>query len=198
MRRIVMFNWVSIDGLFTDPNGEIDWLIRDPNVEKALREPGPGKDQVGADTMLVGSVTYAMFESFWPHIHKDPNAPSEMYRLAEEMTRMTKVVFSRTREDVTWENSKLFHGNLVEEARKLKQAEGMDIIIFGSGTIVQQLTEAGLIDEYYIAVTPVVLGKGKPLFGDVQKRALRLVAVQQFTSGNVLLRYSVDSSLEDK
>ena len=189
MRRIVMFNWVSVDGLFADENGGIDWIIRDPAVEKALREPRAGKGSVGADTILFGSITYTMFENSWPHIAKDPNAPEEMSKLADEINRMTKVVFSRTRKEVTWENSKLLRGNLIEEVEKLKQEQGTDIIIFGSGRIVQQLTEAGLIDDYFIALTPVVLGKGKPLFRDVQKRNLRLLAVQHFNSGNVLFHY---------
>ena len=192
MRKIVMFNWVSVDGLFASPNGEIDWVIRDPEVERALREPRPGNESVGADTMLLGNVTYTMFENSWPQIAKDPSAPEEMHRLADEITRMTKIVFSRTRREVTWENSKLFRDNLLEEAEKLKQEQGKDIIIFGSGTIVQQLTDAGLIDDYFIALTPVVLGKGKPLLRDVQKRDLRLLDVQHFNSGNVLLHYGLE------
>ena len=102
---------------------------------------------------------------------------------------MNKVVFSRTREEAPWENSSLLHGNLIEEVEALKRGEGTSILIFGSGTIVQQLTDAGLIDEYFIAVTPVVLGKGKQLFSDVQKRNLQLKESRQFESGNVLLRY---------
>ena len=109
--------------------------------------------------------------------------------MAAEVTRMHKVVFSQSRRDVTWENSMLLHGNLLEEVTRLKQGDGSPILIFGSGTIVQQLTDARLIDDYFLAVTPVVLGKGKPLFGDVQQCSLQLLEVQQFDSGNVLLRY---------
>lgn len=192
MRRIVMINWISIDGYFAGTHGEIDWIIRDPEVDRALREPRDGSDPSesgGSGTMLLGNVTYTLFENSWPPIAKDPNAPEDMHKLADEIARMTKIVFSQSRRDVTWENSKLFHGNLVEEVQKLKQEDGTPILIFGSGTIVQQLTEAGLIDEYFIAVTPVILGKGKPLFGDVQKRNLRLLEARHFESGNVLLRY---------
>jgi dihydrofolate reductase len=117
-----------------------------------------------------------------------------MRRLAEEMTRMTKIVFSRTRKDVTWANSKLVHSNLMEEVGKLKREGGSDIIIFGSGTIVQQLTDAGLIDDYFLVLTPVVLGEGKQLFRGVQKHNLRLLDVQHFQSGNVLLHYKIDKS----
>jgi dihydrofolate reductase len=201
MRRILVFNWVSIDGYFAGPNGEIDWIIRDPEVDQALRKSGndnPGSASMGSDTMLLGNITYTMFENSWPNIAKDPNAPDEMRKMAEEVERMTKIVFSQSRDEVTWKNTKLLHDNLLDEVEQLKQGVGSPILIFGSGTIVQQLTDASLIDDYFIAVTPVVLGRGKPLFGDVQKRTLRLLAVQQFTSGNVLLRYEVDQSLKDK
>ena len=192
MRRIVMFNWVSIDGFFAGPNGEIDWILRDPKVDQALRESGANNELAesgGSDTMLLGNATYTMFENSWPQMARDPNAPEEMHKMADEVNRMNKVVFSRTRKEAPWENSRLLHGNLIEEVEKLKQTEGTPILIFGSGTIVQQLTDAGLIDEYFIAVTPVVLGKGKLLFGDVQKRNLQLKESRQFESGNVLLRY---------
>lgn len=192
MRRIVMFNWGSIDGFFAGPNGEMDWILRDPAVDQVLRESGvneEGADGSGSDTMLLGNTTYTLFENSWPPIAKDPQAPEALRNMAEEVTSMTKIVFSQSRRDVTWENSKLFHGNLVEEVVGLKQGQGSPILIFGSGTIVQQLTDAGLIDHYYLAITPVALGKGKPLFGDVQKRTLSLMGVQQFDSGNVLLRY---------
>lgn len=192
MRKIVMINWISLDGFFAGPSGEIDWILRDPEVDKALHEPTAGQtESAGSDTMLLGSITYTMFENSWPQIAKDPNAPEELHKLADEVIGMTKLVFSRTRKEVPWENSKLFHGNLVEEVKKLKQGDGTSIIVFGSGTIVQQLTAARLIDEYYIAVTPVVLGKGKPLFENVEKLNLQLVGARSFKSGNVLLRYEV-------
>ena len=192
MRRIVMFNWISIDGFFAGPNGEIDWILRDPEVDKALRESGTdsaGSPSIGSDTMLLGNVTYTMFENSWPTIARNPDAPEEMQKMAAEVSQMTKVVFSQSRTEVTWENSKLFRGNLVEEVQKLKQGAGSSILVFGSGTIVQQLTDAGLINEYFIAVTPVLIGKGKTLFRDVEKRNLRLVESKHFDSGNVLLRY---------
>ena len=193
MRRIVMINWISVDGLFSGPNGEIDWMVRDPEVDKALHESGadqPPSGSAGSDTMLLGNVTYTLFENSWPQIAKDPNAPDELHKLAEEVIGMTKIVFSKTRREVTWENSKLLHGNLLDEVEKLKQGEGTDIIVFGSGTIVQQLTNASLINEYLLTVTPVVLGKGKPLFADVHKRNLHLLETRPFKSGNVLLRYA--------
>jgi len=88
-----------------------------------------------ADTILFGRVTYQMFESVWPKIAVDPNAPKEARIIAHEVNQMTKVVFSQTLTEVPWENSKLFKGSLAEEVRKFKQANGPDIIIFGSGVV---------------------------------------------------------------
>jgi len=193
MKKIVMINWISVDGFFAGPNGEIDWIVRDPEVDKALHEPrSDQREAAGSDTMLLGNVTYTMFENSWPQIAKDPNAPEELHQLADEVIGMTKIIFSQSRKEVTWENSRLFHGNLLEEVARLKQGQGSPILIFGSGTIVQQLSNARLIDEYLIVVTPVVLGKGKPLFKNVDKLNLRLLQVRYFNSANVLLRYGID------
>lgn len=190
MRRIVMINWVSIDGYFAGPNGEYDWMVRDPEVDRALHEPKTGETEAQSpDSMLLGNTTYTLFENSWPQIAKDPNAPPELHKMAAEVNGMTKLVFSRTRKEVPWENSRLFRGNLIEEVKKLKQTDGASILIFGSGSLVQQLAREGLIDEYLIVVSPVVLGEGKSLFTDVGKHNLQLLEAKAFPSGNVLLRY---------
>ena len=134
-----------------------------------------------------------MFENSWPQIAKDPNAPEELHKLADEVIGMTKIVFSKTRSGVTWENSRLLRGDLIEQVKRLKQQGGLPIIVFGSGTIVQQPSNASLINDYFLTVTPVVLGEGKPLFQDVKKLNLRLLEGRHFKSGNVLLRYAASS-----
>jgi dihydrofolate reductase len=184
MRKVVMLNRVSVDGFFAGPNGEIDWFIHDPEVDKAAHE------MMHPDTLLLGRVTYQMFESYWPPIATDPNAPQEARIIANELNEMTKVVFSRTLGDVTWVNTKLVKDDLAGEVKKLKQGVGPDITIFGSGTIVQQVANQGLIDEYLITVTPVVLGTGRPLFQDVKNINLKLLETRKFKSGNVLLHYT--------
>jgi dihydrofolate reductase len=183
-----MFNRVSLDGFFAGPNGEIDWFIHDPEVDKATHE------MMQPDTLLLGRVTYQMFESYWPHVATEPNAPEGARILAHELNQMTKVVFSKTLEEVTWEHTQLVKGDVTKEVSKLKQGEGPDITIFGSGTIVQQLADEGLIDEYLIAVTPLVLGAGKPLFKDVKQFGLKLLGTRNFKSGNVLLHYETVKS----
>ncbi len=190
MRKVIMFNRVSVDGYFAGPNGEIDWFIADSELDKALHEMGQ-PDAVAPGTILLGRVTYQLFESYWPKVAADPNAPKEARSIAEELSRMTKVVFSNTLKEVSWENTRLVKGDVAKEVSRLKQEKGSDIMIFGSGTIVQQLTAGGLIDEYLFAVTPAVLGAGKSLFAGVPKIGLELLEARSFKSGNVLLHYKI-------
>lgn len=190
MRKVIMFNRVSVDGFFAGPNGEIDWFVVDPELDKALHEMGQ-PDVVAPGTVLLGRVTYQLFESYWPKVAADPNAPKEARIIADELNQMTKVVFSKTLKEVSWVNTKLVKGDVAKEVSELKQEKGSDILIFGSGTIVQQLTAGGLIDEYMFAVTPVILGAGKSLFSGVQKLDLELLEARNFKSGNVLLHYKI-------
>ncbi|MBC7876576.1 MAG: dihydrofolate reductase [Anaerolineales bacterium] len=192
MRKIVMLNRVSIDGYFASLNEKtwgMDWFVQDPKVDKAAHKVGDS--DTPPDTLILGGTTYRGFERSWVPQLKDPKAPKQMKAVAEELTNMTKVVFSKTlkENDITWENTRLFNGNLAEEVRKLKQAKGAGIMIMGSGTIVQQLANEGLIDEYVFIVTPVVAGEGKPLFKEVKESKLELVETKAFKSGNILLHY---------
>ena len=90
MRKVIMFNSVSVDGYFAGPNGEIDWLIRDPELGKALHEIVEQPGVVAPGTVLLGRVTYQLFESIWPKIAADPKAPKEAQTTAEELNQMTK------------------------------------------------------------------------------------------------------------
>ncbi len=180
-----MFNRTSIDGFYADINGNVDWFIRDQEIDEFVHKKG------NADTILFGRVTYQLFESYWPKAALDANAPKEIRETGEELNNMKKIVFSKTLKEVSWENSKLVNGNLEKEVKKLKEGNGSDMIIFGSGTIVQQLANLGLIDDFIIIVTPVILGIGKSLFKDVNKFNLKLIETKSFKTGNVLLHYKL-------
>jgi dihydrofolate reductase len=185
MRKIVMLNRVSVDGFYAGSNGEIDWFIHDPEVDKAAHE------MMQPDTILFGRLTYQMFENYWPHVAMDPNASKDARATADELNQMTKLVFSKTLQGVSWENARLISGDVTDEVRKLRQGEGADLTIFGSGTVVQQLSNEGLMDEYLIILTPVVLGSGKALFKDAKRMDLKLLEARNFQSGNVLLHYAI-------
>jgi dihydrofolate reductase len=198
VRKILVFNRITIDGMFAGPDGDIDWFVPDPEIDQEVF----GKQQIGApDTVLFGKTTYEMFESYWPKVAQgaanleySPEGEEALIaerEIAELLTRMTKIVVSHEPRTFTWENSTAFEGELIDEVKKLKTGEGGDIIIFGSGTIVQQLQDANLIDDYWFILTPVVLGRGKPQFKDVKQFNAELVSSKAFNSGNILLHYTV-------
>jgi dihydrofolate reductase len=187
MRKVKMINRVSIDGYFASLNEMTrgkDWFVPDNDVDMTTHE------MVKADTLLAGRETFELFEASWPPILNDPNAPKELTALAQELTDMRKVVFSKTVKESDWENTEFYSGGITEVVNKLKEEEGSDILIMGSGTVVQQLTNAGLIDEYVFIMTPVIAGGGKPLFKEVDLNTLTFLKAKSFASGNVLLHYS--------
>ena len=196
MRRIVMFNRVTADGYFAGPDGNLEWVVQEQELDKTAAEKLPG-----ADTILFGRRTYELFEAFWPHALDDsPTAPDphsagrrsqEIRAMAVWINEATKVVFSRTRKDVTWRNSRLLHEFDPRQIEAMKTQPGKDIMIFGSGSIVSQLTQHGLIDEYQFVVSPIVLGSGRPLLSGVSKSSrLDLLEAKKYQSGNVMLRYA--------
>ena len=136
--------------------------------------------------MMFGRVTYQMMESFWP----TPAAAQMFPEVAEGMNKSPKVVFSKTLDEVTWNNTRLLKGDLVEEVRKLKEESGDQLVLMGSGSIVAQLAPAGLIDEYQMVVNPLVLGDGRTMFEGVKEKIkLTLTDSRAFKNGNVLLSY---------
>ena len=196
MRRIVTFDWLTADGYFAGPDGNLDWVVPDDEQAKAA-----AAGIAGIDTVLFGRRTYELFEGFWRHALDDsagvadphrPGARSREHRtIAVALNEMTKLVFSRTLKDVTWRNSRLVRELDPRAIETLKQQPGKDMIIFGSGSIVSQLTDAGLIDEYQLAVCPVFIGSGRPLLSGVSKRVrLALAESRPLPSGDVLLRYA--------
>jgi dihydrofolate reductase len=135
---------------------------------------------------LFGRVTYDLMAGYWPTPLAARNDPV----VAEGMNWMPKVVFSRTLDKASWSNTKLVKGDLAQEVRKLKREPGEDIAILGSGSIVSQLTQELLIDEYQIVVNPVVLGEGRTMFDGVKnKLMLKHTRTRAFGNGNVLLCY---------
>jgi dihydrofolate reductase len=184
MRKLIVFNTVTLDGYFTDAKGDMSWA-HNPNKDEEWDAFVAGNAK-GGGTLLFGRITYDLMVSYWP----TPNAIKNDPVVAEGMNRAPKVVFSRTLDEVSWKNTKLVKGDLVAEIRKMKQEPGEDIAILGSGSIVAQLAPAGLIDEYQIVVVPVVLGKGRTLFDGIGKKlTLKQTKTRIFGNGNVLLCY---------
>ncbi len=170
MRRIVVTEFVTLDGVMEDPGG----------AEKSRHggwafqfERGPEGDKfkydelMASDALLLGRVTYEGFAAAWPSMKGE---------FADKMNGMRKYVVSTTLERADWNNSHIIRGNIAAELSKLKAWEGGDLLVAGSGQLVQALMQHDLVDEYRLMVYPVVLGEGKRLFrGEGERRALRLV-----------------------
>lgn len=187
MRKLIVSMNVTLDGFMAGPNCELDWHFKlwDVEMMETLSE-----QLFAADTILLGRVTYNAMARFWPMKAKDLSGTKADIAFAEMMNKYTKIVVSKTLQEATWGNSKLIKNNLVKEVTKLKNEEGRDVIIFGSGKLSSALIKASLVDEYSIWVHPVILGKGKPFFRKMQESLnIELAATQIFKSGVVILNY---------
>jgi len=140
----------------------------------------------GGGMLLFGRITYELMASFWP----TPFAAENMPVVAERMNNLPKVVFSRTLDTASWSNTQLVKSDITGEIRKMKNEPGEDMAILGSGSIVSQLAQHGVIDEYQFVVNPVALGKGRTMFDGIkEKLPLKLSKTRTFGNGNVLLCY---------
>jgi dihydrofolate reductase len=182
MRKLNVFNHITLDGYFVDSQGEMRWAHRqDPEWNEFVANNAKGESP-----LLFGRVTYQLMASYWP----TPMALQAMPEVAERMNALPKIVFSRTLDEAAWNNTRLIKGDLVAETRKLKEEPGEDIVILGSGSIVSQLAQEGLIDEFQLVLNPLVIGKGRTLFETVSgKRPLKLTGTRTFANGNVVLNY---------
>lgn len=185
MKKISVFNHVSIDGFFSGPNNEIDWF---KSLKKDIVWDEYTHSQAkSGNTLLFGHTTYDLMKSYWP----TQKAMSDDPGMASGMKTSSKIVFSKKikpeEENPNWENVKVMQEIKPLEIMKLKEEE--DMTILGSGSIVQQFAKHNLIDEYNLVLVPVTLGTGKPLFKDFNKLNLDLLEARSFKNGLVLLRY---------
>ena len=182
MRKLMVFNSVTIDGYFTDKNGDMSWAHKqDPEWDDFV-----ANNAKSGGELLFGRLTYDLMVSFWP----TPAAAQMFPDVAEGMNEAPKVVFSRTMDKASWNNTRLFKGDVENEVQKLKAEPGDQLVLMGSGTIVSQLAQAELIDEYQIVLNPIVLGGGRTMFEDVKNKLnLKLTNTRTFKNGNVVLTY---------
>jgi dihydrofolate reductase len=189
MRKVILFMHLSLDGFVCGPHDELDWAtMNDDEIGKFLIP----ELQKTVDTMLVGRVLYQGFEQYWPAVPKDPKAPPELVEFAQWMDDTPKVVFSNTLKEVKWKNSRLAKSDPVSTVQQLKKEPGGDMVIFGGAALAAFFTKNNLVDEYRLKLEPVVLGKGKPLFKDLNERVkLKLIRSKAFESGVTGLYYNV-------
>ncbi|MEV0852271.1 dihydrofolate reductase family protein [Nocardia fluminea] len=183
MRKLIYGFGVSLDGYVNDRDGNIDWTEPDDELHQYHNDRFRG-----LEIALNGRRLYELMAEYWPHVPED--APTVQREFGELWTSTPKVVFSRTLTEVHW-NSTLVSENAVEEVRKLK-AGGDGVMEVGGASLASALMPHGLIDEYQVFVSPIVLGGGTPMFPALEQRiGLRLVETRRFETA-VLLRYLVD------
>jgi dihydrofolate reductase len=178
VRKLFWQMSVTLDGFMEGPNRELDHTaeVADPDFEHYATEM-----LRSIDGMILGRRTYQLFAGYWP----SATGPD-----ADRMNELPKIVFSRTLEKVDWKNSRLAKGNVAEEVGRLKRQPGNDLALFGSADLAATLIHLGLIDEYRILVTPVVLGSGTPMFKETDSTIpMKLLKATTWSSGIVALWY---------
>jgi dihydrofolate reductase len=185
MRPLVLFMHVSLDGFVAGPNGEMDWIQIDDEIFDYA-----GQRTSESDTALYGRVTYELMQSYWPTAADKPNASKHDKEHSAWYKQVDKVVLSKTMEGQQLPNTIIISDDVAHRVKALKQQAGKEIIIFGSPGASHALMQHGLIDEFWLFINPVIVGKGIPLFKDVKELTkLTLLKSAQFKSGVVCLHY---------
>jgi dihydrofolate reductase len=184
MRKLKVFESVTVNGFFCGPGGDMSWAhAHSGSAEFQAFVEG---NAAGAATLLFGRVTYQMMASYWPTPLALKNSP----RVAKGMNDARKLVFSRTLSELGWANATLVSGELPEAVRALKREGDQDLVVLGSGSIVAQLAEAGLVDEYQLVIKPTAIGQGRTLLGGLGRTLdLKLHSSRAFDDGNLVLSY---------
>jgi dihydrofolate reductase len=186
MGKVVVSEFVSLDGVIEDPGGAEDfahggWTFKFDRGSEG--DKFKFDETMEAEALLLGRVTYQGFAAAWPTM-------TDEVGFAEKMNSMPKYVVSTTLEDADWNNSTILKGDVAEEVSKLKEQLGGPLLIAGSAQLAQTLTARGLIDEYRLMVFPVVLGSGKRLFGESSDATtLKLVDSKTVGDGIAILTY---------
>jgi dihydrofolate reductase len=185
MRNLIFFMHTSLDGFVAGPNGEMNWI----KLDEAMFDFVATMTKQ-ADTALYGRVTYEMMQSYWPTAGDKPNASKHDKEHSTWYNKVSKVVLSKTMHEAGLHNTKVIGDKLPQKINQLKQQEGQNIIIFGSPGASQSLLNEGLIDEFWLFVNPIILGKGMPLFKDMTGTTTwKLVESKTFPCGVIALHY---------
>jgi len=179
---------ISLDGFVAGVNGEMDWIKVDEEIFDHV-----GKRISEGDTALYGRVTYQMMENYWPTAGDKPKASKHDIEHSKWYKNAHKIVLSTTMKDAGLINTTIINDNLLGIINEIKQQAGNEILLFGSPTATHSLIQLNLIDGYWLFVNPIILGRGIPLFEDINdKIKLKLLTTRPFTCGVTELNYIVD------
>lgn len=185
MRPLVSFMHVSLDGFAAGPNGEMDWIKVDDEIFDHV-----GETIKGTTTALYGRTTWQMMEGYWPTAADKPDASKHDIEHSAWYKQVDKVVLSKSMEGKQLANTVVIGNDVEHRVKAVKQQAGSEIIMFGSPGAVHSLLEYDLIDEFWLFVNPVLIGKGIPFFKNVQALTkLELLSSKTFGCGVVCLHY---------
>lgn len=187
MRKLIVSMNVTLDGFMAGPECELDWHFNRWNNEMAELA---SRQLSQADTIMLGAITYRAMASYWPMQSSNMSYSRNDIPFADMMNSYTKIVFSDSIKQSYWNNSIILKGEMINQVKKLKDGQGKDMIIYGSGKMIASLQPYDLIDEYHLWIHPVILGKGKPLFRDPDHSlTLELYKTHTFKTGVIVLFY---------
>jgi dihydrofolate reductase len=183
VRKVIVFNMITLDGYFEGPKHELDWhnVNQEFNDDFAI----PQLDEI--DTLIFGRKTYELMASFWPTEVAQKEDPA----VATRMTDLHKLVFSHSMDKADWKNTTVLKDDGIEKLRALKNTPGKDMLIMGSSNLCVGLLDEKIIDEVRLIINPVILGDGHMLFEGIKEPLqLRLIDMKVFKSDNILVRYT--------
>jgi dihydrofolate reductase len=187
MKKLIIAMHTSVDGFVAGPDGEMDWIHVD---EEIFSYTGGLTEQ--SDTALYGRVTFQMMENYWPAAGKQPGATKHDIEHSNWYNNVSKIVLSRTMQQPQSGNIEVIGRNVAEEIIRRKQGDGKNILTFGSPSAAHSLMQENLIDEFWLFINPVLIGKGIPLFKARGSRVnLKLLTSHMFSSGVTALHYAV-------
>jgi dihydrofolate reductase len=195
MRRVILQEFVSVDGLAAGPNDSVDFVPKTTRGDQSL-----GREQLQlidvVDMILLGRVTYQMFSEYWPKVTE-----GDEKAFADKLNAMPKIVFSKQLDRAPWgdwNEAKVVRHSAASEVAQLKQQAGKDMVIWGSISVAQSLMHDRLIDEYRLVVCPLALGSGRPLFRDqADMLEMTFLEARTFDRGAVLLKYRAQPSTRE-
>lgn len=185
MRKLILEEWLSLDGYAADKNGQLDFF---PSTEaNKYSDHDQLKFLESIDTILLGRITYKLFVDFWP------TATTDTEIIADKLNSLPKIIFSNTLKKAPWgkwPEAQIISGDAAQEVKKLKAKDGKDMVLWGSISLAQSLIKENLIDEYHLQVCPTITGGGRLLFPDLEGyKKLKLVNVRKYDTGVMFLHY---------
>ncbi len=184
MRKLIFQEFLSLDGYAADKEHSTRFF-EDPKFSE-VSDDDLLEEMHRFDTILLGANTYKMFVDYWPAVDTNEQV------VADKLNSIPKVVFSSTLKDAPWgkwQPATIVAGNAIEAIRKMKQQQGMDMVLWGSISLAQDLMKANVIDEYQLRIVPVILGGGTLLFSERDELNLELVKTKAYPSGLLLVQY---------